>query len=61
MQLLEEYVQILNDKNNVFRDSGDRSVKTGAVKESFPKEAVLLISFEGLELISGVHFIGPAV
>ena len=36
-------------------------MKTGTVKEGFSKEAVLIVSFEGLELVSGVHFIGPAV
>lgn len=36
-------------------------MKTGAIKEGFLKEAVLIINFESLELVSGVHFFGPAV
>ena len=36
-------------------------MKTGAVKEGFPKAAVLIVSFEGLGLISRVHFIGSFI
>lgn len=61
MQLLEEYVQVLNEKNNRFRDCGDISVKTGVVQDNFLKEAVLLVSLEVLAFDSGVLFIGPVV